>query len=46
MSEIKGQLLGMILVILVFSAISATVVGMFNTEVGNVSSQFNSALAA
>lgn len=45
MSEIKGQLLGMILVILVFSAISATVVQMFTTEVGNVSSNFSSAIA-
>lgn len=41
MSEIKGQLLGMILVIAIFAAISAAVVGMFKDEVTGISSQMS-----
>ena len=46
MSEIKGQLLGIILVLVVFGAIAATLTGVFTTlsnsvetEVGKVSNE-------
>jgi flagellar biogenesis protein FliO len=41
MSEIKGQLLGMILVIAIFAAISTVVVKMFKNEVNGISSQMS-----
>lgn len=39
MSEIKGQLLGIILVLMVFAAVSATMVAVFSNLAGQVSSQ-------
>lgn len=41
MSEIKGQLLGMILVIAIFAAISTVIVTMFKNEVSGISSQMS-----
>lgn len=44
MSEFKGQLLGMVLVILVFAAIAGSMKGMFSKEVSAISSKFDTAL--
>ncbi len=46
MSEFKGQLLGMVLVIVVFAAISVAMKTMFTNEVNAVSSQFNSVIGS
>ncbi|MBR1846374.1 MAG: hypothetical protein IJ787_01500 [Bacilli bacterium] len=37
MSEIKGQLLGMLLVLVLFSAVAAAVYGMFNKSTEDIS---------
>ena len=37
MSEIKGQLLGMVLVLVLFSAVAAAMYGMFNRSTENIS---------
>jgi hypothetical protein len=42
MSEFKGQLLGMILVLLVFSAVGTVVVQMFKNEANTVSAKVSS----
>ena len=44
MSEFKGQLLGMVLVILVFAAIAGAMKGMFSKEVNAISDKFTTAL--
>ena len=41
MSEIKGQLLGIILVLMVFSAVSAAMVVIFNNLTKSVENQVN-----
>ncbi|MCR5348153.1 MAG: hypothetical protein K6E59_00895 [Bacilli bacterium] len=37
MSEIKGQLLGMVLVLVLFSAVAAAMYAMFNRSTENIS---------
>ena len=37
MSEIKGQLLGMLLVLVLFSAVAATMYGIFTRSTKNIS---------
>lgn len=44
MSEFKGQLLGMVLVIAIFAAIAVGVKTMFTNEVSSISEQFSTAL--
>ena len=41
MSEIKGQLLGIILVLMIFGAVSAAMVVVFNKLTKNVEDQVN-----
>lgn len=41
MSEIKGQLLGIVLVLMVFGAVSATVAGIFATTRDTISMKAN-----
>ena len=37
MSEIKGQLLGMVLVLVLFAAVAAAMYGIFNRSTENIS---------
>lgn len=39
MSEIKGQLLGMLLVLVLFSAVAAAMYGLFNKSAQDISSR-------
>ena len=39
MSEIKGQLLGMLLVLVLFSAVAAAMYGIFNRSTDSISSK-------
>jgi hypothetical protein len=42
MSELKGQMLGMILVLAIFGAISAILIASFKNEANSVSERVNS----
>jgi len=44
MSELKGQILGIVLVLMVFAAISATLVGIFTSMTNTVSSNVSHTL--
>lgn len=46
MSEFKGQLLGMVLVIVLFAAISVAMKTMFTNEVSQISEQFTAAISS
>ena len=39
MSEIKGQLLGLLLVLVLFSAVAAAMYGIFNKSTENISAR-------
>lgn len=45
MSEIKGQILGIILVLSIFATVSATLAGVFTTMTGAVENQVSEIVA-
>ena len=46
MSEIKGQLLGIIIVLMVFAAVGGTMVGVFSSFTGTVQNTVNEIVSA
>lgn len=45
MSEFKGQLLGMVLVIAIFAVVAVSLKGMFTSEVAEISNRLSTALS-
>ncbi len=45
MSEFKGQLLGMVLVIAIFAVVAVSLKGMFTSEVTEISNRLSTALS-